>query len=252
MSKSYRQFCGLARALDVVGERWTLLVVRNLLLGPKRYGALLDQLPGITTNLLAKRLREMSDEGLVVRTQLPPPANVAAYELTDAGRALEPAVMALAGWGSRFMDAPRKGDAVDIGWGLLSLKRRYRGGESLAAELRIDDRVFSVEMEATRLSVEERPTSRADLTLGGSTGAFASFFFQGPPTPERARPSGISIVRGDDAVLARFLAAFNAPAARANPTASRPGGTREAGRPRPDPGKPRPRARSGRRPTLDI
>src|SRR6187549_2526493 len=92
-SRSYHQFCGLARALDVVGERWTLLLVRNLLLGPRRYGDLLEELPGITTNLLAKRLRALCEHGLVEKTALPPPAAIPVYALTEAGAALEPAIM---------------------------------------------------------------------------------------------------------------------------------------------------------------
>ncbi len=223
MSKSYRQFCGLARALDVVGERWTLLVVRNLLLGPKRYGDLLAQLPGITTNLLAKRLREMSAAGLVVRTQLPAPANVAVYELTDTGRALEPAIMALAGWGGRYMDAPRKDDTLEIGWGLLSLKRRYRSGAVLSAELRIDERIFSLDLEAEGLRVEERPFPRAELVLAGTTDAFRTFFFRGPPTTERLRASGITVLRGDEAMLVRFVSRFSQPLTPPAPPPKRPG-----------------------------
>src|SRR5690349_12744259 len=91
--RSYQQFCGVARALDVVGERWTLLIVRNLLLGPRRYGDLLAELPGLTTNLLAKRLREMELVGLVEKRELPPPAASTVYALTADGAALEGVVM---------------------------------------------------------------------------------------------------------------------------------------------------------------
>ena len=89
--RSYDQYCGLARALDVLGERWTLLIVRNLLLGPQRYSELLRGLPGITTNLLAKRLREMEAEGIIDRTG----GATDAYRLTEVGRSLEPAIHAL-------------------------------------------------------------------------------------------------------------------------------------------------------------
>src|SRR5438128_9807388 len=92
--RSYRQFCGLAKALDIVGERWTMLVVRNLLLGPQRYSELQRGLPGITTNLLAKRLKEMEAAGLIERT-----ADAQGWQLTPFGAGLEPAVHALGRWG---------------------------------------------------------------------------------------------------------------------------------------------------------
>src|SRR3954471_8710631 len=105
--RSYEQYCGLAKALDVVGERWTLLVVRNLLLGPLRYSELLRGLPGITTNLLAKRLREMEALGLVERIRV---IGADAYRLTDLGADLEPAIHALGRWGWRAMKEPKKGE----------------------------------------------------------------------------------------------------------------------------------------------
>src|SRR3954452_20420759 len=110
MKRSYNQFCGLAKALDIVGERWTLLVVRNLLLGPRRYSDLLRELPGITTNLLAKRLKELEAMGILERTTLASPAQTEAYALSPLGEALEPAVMELARWGGAFMGVPEPED----------------------------------------------------------------------------------------------------------------------------------------------
>src|SRR4051794_37700309 len=124
--RSYRQHCGVARALDAVGERWTLLLVRDLLLAPRRYGDLLAGLPGLTTNLLAKRLRELEAGGLVEKRDLPAPSSGVVYALTASGRELEPVVMALGAWGWRFMARSHRGDALDIGWAMLALKRRFR------------------------------------------------------------------------------------------------------------------------------
>src|SRR5438874_11180060 len=93
--RSYDQYCAVARGLDVIGERWTLLIVRDLVLGPKRYKDLLEGLPGIGTNLLADRLHEMERLGLVERTVLPPPAGSTVYQLTAAGEGLEPALFAI-------------------------------------------------------------------------------------------------------------------------------------------------------------
>src|SRR4030088_661030 len=97
--RSYGQFEGLAPALDSIGERWTLLLIRDLLLGPRRYKDLLEGLPGIGTNLLARRLKELQAVGVIDRRPPPAPAGSAVYELTERGRCLEPALIALAGWG---------------------------------------------------------------------------------------------------------------------------------------------------------
>lgn len=106
--RSYDQYCGLARALDHVGHRWTLLIVRELLLGPRRFTDLREGLPGIANNLLAARLRHLQDDGLVSRRELPPPAASTVYELTESGRELREAVHALTRWGGRWMlDGPR-------------------------------------------------------------------------------------------------------------------------------------------------
>src|SRR2546430_6051478 len=105
MKRSYNQFCGVAKALDIVGERWTLLIVRNLLLGPQRYSDLLRELPGITTNLLAKRLQEMEARGLIEKSA-GASTESHAYRLTSLGLALEAAIHALGRWGFRQMRSP--------------------------------------------------------------------------------------------------------------------------------------------------
>ena len=177
--RNYKQFCGLARALDRIGERWTLLIVRNLLLGPKRYSDLLEELPGITTNLLAQRLREMETNGLVVRRAAPPPVRAHVYELGENGRALERAVMELARWGGRFMTAPGEDDTTNFAWGLLSLKRRYRGGLELVVEFRIDARSFELVFEPGYLTVSERSAVRPAVVVTGTLDAFRSWLFLG-------------------------------------------------------------------------
>ena len=120
--RSYDQYCGLARALDVLGERWTLLIVQNLLLGPQRYSELLRGLPGITTNLLAKRLQEMEAEGLIEHGEAA--SDATAYRLTSIGRDLEPAIHALGRWGWRRMGKPTSRDRRSVEWLLVALRRR--------------------------------------------------------------------------------------------------------------------------------
>jgi DNA-binding HxlR family transcriptional regulator len=104
--RRYRERSGLAIALDVVGERWTLLIVRELLSAPRRYGQLLDALPGIGTNLLVNRLRELEAAGVVDRALAPAPQSAVVYELTDRGRALKPTVDALQAWGEANSASP--------------------------------------------------------------------------------------------------------------------------------------------------
>ncbi len=205
--RSYRQYCGLARCLDRIGERWTLLIVRNLLLGPRRYGDLLAELPGITTNLLAKRLRELEAMGVVERVEKPPPVAATLYALTEMGAALEPALLELGRWGARFMREPRRDDTVNIGWGLISLKRRYRGGLDLVAELRMAERRFEVALTPIYMRVSERASEHAELVVSGSAESFRELFFAGA-SARRLVAAG-ALEPSDPKCFARLLCAFD-------------------------------------------
>jgi DNA-binding HxlR family transcriptional regulator len=114
--KSYDQYCPVAHALDLVGERWSLLVVRELMRGPKRYTDLAEHLPGIGTNILAARLRDLEAYGVVSKRRLPPPAASRVYELTEYGRALETVLRELALWGARSLGPPKAEDELFPGW----------------------------------------------------------------------------------------------------------------------------------------
>ena len=116
MRKSYDQYCPVAHALDLVGERWSLLVVRELMRGPKRYTDLAEHLPGIGTNILAARLRDLETYGVVSKRRLPPPAASRVYELTEYGRALETVLRELALWGARSLGPPKAEDELFPGW----------------------------------------------------------------------------------------------------------------------------------------
>ena len=116
MGKRYDQYCPMAHALDLVGERWALLVVRELMHGPKRYTDLVDCLPGIGTNILAARLRDLEERGIVTRRTLPPPAASRVYDLTDYGRGLRPAMRELALWGARSLGPPTEDGELFDGW----------------------------------------------------------------------------------------------------------------------------------------
>src|SRR4051794_5711780 len=118
--RTYDQYCPAARALDVLGERWTLLMIRELLLGPKRYTDLLEGLPGIAPNVLADRLRHLQTAGIVQRSSLPPPAASMVYELTPLGDELRPVLLSLMTWGLHFLGQPKPGENASPRW-LLQL-----------------------------------------------------------------------------------------------------------------------------------
>jgi DNA-binding HxlR family transcriptional regulator len=116
MLKRYDAYCPVAHALGLVGERWSLLVVLELIHGPKRYTDLTDSLPGIGTNILASRLRDLEAHGIVVKRTLPPPAASRVYELTEYGQALRPVIRELALWGARSLGPPTDADELFPGW----------------------------------------------------------------------------------------------------------------------------------------
>jgi DNA-binding HxlR family transcriptional regulator len=201
--RSYDQFCSVARALDVVSERWTLLIVRNLMLGPRRYSDLMTELPGITTNLLAARLQTMEADGVIARRDERP----ARYELTALGAALEPVVVELGRWGANFMDQPRRRDTINAGWGLLALKRRYRGGVDAVVELRLGERRFELAFEKAHLHVKEREAIRPQLIVAGPLEAFQAWLFKGFAAADLQR-AGKLAVDGDPAVWRAVQGAF--------------------------------------------
>src|SRR5256884_6886588 len=122
--KRYGQACAIARALDVVGDRWSLLLVRELTLGPRRYRDLATGLPGIPSNVLAVRLKDLQAAGVITRRTLPAPTDVTVYELTGAGRALQPALKELLDWGLRYGPEPSEDDVGQPGWALLTAAGR--------------------------------------------------------------------------------------------------------------------------------
>ncbi|MFJ2588257.1 winged helix-turn-helix transcriptional regulator [Streptomyces sp. NPDC087538] len=148
--RSYDQFCATARALDSVGDRWTLLIVRELLAGPRRYTDLHADLPGVSTDVLASRLRDMEQNGLATRRRLPPPAAASVYELTERGHGLMPVLAALAEWGAPALAERRPTDAVRAHWFALPLLRAL-GGPAYegVVEVHLDEGEFHVRAGGT-------------------------------------------------------------------------------------------------------
>jgi DNA-binding HxlR family transcriptional regulator len=164
--KVYGQYCGLAKALDLVGERWTLLIIRELFFGPRRFSDLVEGLRGISTSVLNERLHRLEDERLIIRRTLPPPAASRVYELTEDGQELGRAIVPLAAWGVRILAAnPRKRtEAFRPAWGLLFLRETFDASAARDVhdvyEFHIDDSVVSVIVEDGEVQVIEGQSGR--------------------------------------------------------------------------------------------
>jgi len=208
--RSYDQYCAIARGLDVVGDRWTLLLVRDLLLGPKRYKDLLTGLPGIGTNLLADRLKELEAAGLIERTTLPPPAGSTVYQLTETGQALESVMTALGRWGARFLGAPRKTDIMVPRAYFVAMRGVFdpqaAAGITATYEVRIADLVFEVRVADARVTTSEGKVRNPDVILTMDVETLNALMFH-TLTPGAAVASGrVEIAKGDLKALERFVA----------------------------------------------
>lgn len=169
--RTYQQYCALARTLDLVGDRWTLLIVRELAIGPCRYTDLRDGLPGIATNLLAERLRELQSAGVIKAEQAPPPVATTLYALTEWGAQLRPVIIALGRWGSRLMASGRGEDHFRSRWAALGMEAIYADADlsGLAPlDVLIDAGGDPVLLTVTDAGFTERPATShtpADLAL---------------------------------------------------------------------------------------
>ncbi|MDX3239823.1 helix-turn-helix domain-containing protein [Streptomyces sp. ME03-5709C] len=172
--RSYDQYCAVARALDTVGERWTLLIVRELLAGPRRYTDLHADLPGVSTDVLASRLKEMERDGLVTRRRLAPPGAAYVYELTRRGSALLGVLAALAEWGAEELRDPRPTDAVRAHWAAVPLMRHLAalpGTPEGVVEVRLDEGAFHIELRTGAPSYADGPATCPDAVVALPTGA---------------------------------------------------------------------------------
>ena len=164
--KVYGQYCGLAKALDLVGERWALLIIRELAFGPRRFSDLADGLPGISTAVLTERLNRLGEARLIIRRTLPPPAASKVYELTEDGRDLARAIVPLAAWGVRILAATRRKrtEAFRPAWGLLFLRETFDASSARGVhdvyEFHIDDSVISVIVDDGEMQVIEGVSGR--------------------------------------------------------------------------------------------
>jgi DNA-binding HxlR family transcriptional regulator len=212
MAKRFDQYCPVANALSIVGERWALLVVRELLRGPRRYTDLAGGLPGIGTNVLATRLRELEAGGVVQRRKLPPPAASTVYELTEYGAGLEEVIHAIARWGARSLGLPRHEDDLEPEWGVNAFRalfypERARGLNETYV-IRIDDDVFTVRLTDGRLSIAVGASDEADLDVAIDMATFFALA-SGDLPPQDALAQGLVRIDGDPETLVRCFRVFS-------------------------------------------
>jgi DNA-binding HxlR family transcriptional regulator/putative sterol carrier protein len=214
-TRTYGDGCSIARALDFVGERWALLVVRELLLGPKRYTDLRRGLPNASPNVLSERLRELERAGIVRRRKLPPPAGARVYELTPWGLELEGIVMSLGSWAARSPapssdHAPvRSADSV-----VLALRARFDPGAADGLrrryELRVGDDRFRVEVADDEIEVARGSADHPDATIDGDPDTLSTVLWGGRSLAEAQRSKHLTIA-GDKAAAERFVRLFPIP-----------------------------------------
>jgi DNA-binding HxlR family transcriptional regulator len=205
-ARKYDDPCGTARALDVIGERWALQVVRELLLGPKRFGQLRRGLTGVSPNVLSQRLRDLENHGVVRRDMLAPPASVAVYELTPRGQALEPILIELGRWGSQepiASDQELTPDAL-----LLALKTMFVPSFSARYGLRIEGEWYSVVVDGSSFSATRRrsPDTVTDFELDVAT--LRAFAFR-RASLDALEAAGRLVVTGNRSLARRFPRLFS-------------------------------------------
>jgi DNA-binding HxlR family transcriptional regulator len=210
--KRYDQYCPIAHALCAVGERWSLLVVRELIEGPKRYTDLAAGLPGVSTNILATRLRELEQSGIVRKRKLPPPAASTVYELTEYGAELEEVVYAMARWGVRTLGPPGPDDDLEPDWALNAFPALFNpscaNDLSGTYVLRISDDAFTVSLANGRVGVELGAAEEADFEASFDMETFFGLA-SGELPPADAVEQGLVELEGEIDTFERFFRAFN-------------------------------------------
>lgn len=209
-SRTYGQYCGLAHAMELVGERWALLVIRDLMTGPKRFTDLRNGLPKIPTNILSARLKELEASGVIHRRLLPRPQGSVVYELTPYGRELDDVVLRLGRWGVRSIGQPRPGDIVTTDSLIIALRTAFvpEAAEGLHAgyELRLGEIAVHALVDDGKVEVEQGPLPRPDLVI--DTGPELRALLAGELTPPAALAGGTVRLAGDPALLDQFVAVF--------------------------------------------
>ncbi|RKS88741.1 HxlR family transcriptional regulator [Sphingosinicella microcystinivorans] len=220
--RAYRDACGMAHGLELLGDRWALFVVRELMLGPRRFGDLRADLPGISANVLTQRLSELETSGVVVRSKLPPPASVQVYGLTEWGYEAEPIVQELGRWATRSPahDPTLPISGVSILLSFRTMIDRHRiGSLELTIGFRFGEDEYSASVDRSGIHVE-RCAAAGDIIFSGRPSALAAFVYGGASLDALA-DEGVLVLHGDSALAARFADLFVLPP-KFDPVAIRP------------------------------
>jgi DNA-binding HxlR family transcriptional regulator/putative sterol carrier protein len=213
--RTYGSYCGIAYALELVGERWALLVIRDLILGPKRFTDLRRGLPRIPSNVLSARVKELESAGIIRRRLVPRPESGVVYELTEFGQELEDVILRLGRWGARTLREPRPEDTVNADSMMLALRATFRPeaarGLRASYELRLGEIVFHARVDKGALEVAEGPLPDADLTLESDLALRR--LMSGELSPRDAVKSGKVRIVGKIDLLERFAEIFRIPSA---------------------------------------
>jgi len=212
-ARRYEDPCGIARALDVLGDRWALLVVRELIFGPKRFHQLRTGLDGVSPNVLSQRLRDLEDAGLVRREVLDPPASVAVYDLTDRGRAVEPVLIELGRWGNQ---EPRPtGREMSVSALLLALKTVFDPAAAADATyaLRVDGQWFTATVAGRSIGITAGRPNQPTVTFDADVATLRTVAFGREPVSAAERDGRLT-VSGDRAAAERFTQMFPVPSTR--------------------------------------
>ncbi|HET7269565.1 MAG TPA: winged helix-turn-helix transcriptional regulator [Rubrobacter sp.] len=211
--RSYDDGCAAAHALDLVGERWALLVVRELLLGPKRFTDLRAGLPGTSPNVLAQRLRELEGAGVVRRRKLPPPAASRIYELTEWGKDLEPVIISLGRWGVRSPSKPRDAE-LSVDSLVLSFRTMFDPQRAVGLkanyELRLGEESFRAEVVEGCFEIERGVADRPDAIVETDAATLTALIYEDRQLAEALRSGDIRI-EGDREMVERLLSLFPLP-----------------------------------------
>jgi DNA-binding HxlR family transcriptional regulator/putative sterol carrier protein len=213
--RSYGDACGIARALDTVGERWALMIVREMLLGPKRFTDIRAGLPALSPDVLAVRLRELEQSGVVQRRTLPPPAASQVYELTPAGLALEGVIVALGRWGGANAAPPAEDMGMSLDAAVLSFPTLFDAGLAgdfeATIQLMLGDQRFQARVAGGRFKVERGEAVAPDATIDADPRALLDVA-HGRRAVDDALGLGDMTISGDRKVARRFLGLFPIPA----------------------------------------
>jgi DNA-binding HxlR family transcriptional regulator len=208
-ARDYGQFDGVTRAVELIGERWALLIVRNLLVGPRRYGELAAGLPRIPTNILAARLKELQAAGVIRRA---PRSRIIIYELTPYGRELEPVVLALGAWGFKALEHPRDEQVITPDSLTIDLRAAFRANVAAGLPATAYAATLSGEALLIRVDGDHLDVGRGDgdADLAFATGPGIHRLISGDLAPDRAIATGVvEVLRGPGALLERFATTFH-------------------------------------------